>query len=661
MADWRSQTTAATEAPQPEAHPEVDATGSPGMVRLAVGSARPRDRLATIQKYFPDAKPYGDGNFVYTDPQTSRPTLYNPPGLDMGDLPAVTREAAQVLGGGIGALAGARGGIGGMLAGGTLGGAAADQVVDIARRYLGQPVSATPTETATDAGRDLLSQASGEATGMGIQALPGAIMRGLVRPGARAIADAAAAIGIRPTVGLLGGGPLGSTEHIASAILPMSRGARQQGRFAQEVQHAAQTAVPGAPFAPGEAAQQGGAALKAGAERGYARFRSVRQRLDNSVYAAFPAGASVPLTNTARVAQEIRARIAEAPETFGPQLQPVLDRVQAVLTDGQRAGGALPVQIHRNVRTLMGQELETEATTQLTREAQGFYRDAYAGMTTDLRAAAAATSPQALSRLNRHDRLVRAFRSEDLGRESVADSLDSILKAGSDEAAWSAMMSKTGGLNRLNNVMNRLDAGQRRVVARAAWDKMLTTPQGNPNLNYLMGQWNKADPRARQALFGSVTDMGRIDNLMTVLGGMRDADRSRNFSNSAHALIQAAIGDRAITEVVGKLGALVTGGAAAGSMFPTETMGAIGGAYLLSEAFHSPIVADALARAARGAPVEMTESLRRSIARAVMHPMADDAMGGNDQAPRTITNSTNANVSRNSPPTSGWRAMSTTP
>ena len=639
--------------------PKMD-YGSPGSVRLAVGTARPRDRLATIQQFYPDAKPYGPDNFVYTDPQTGRQTLYNPPGLDLGDVPSITREAVETLGGAAGATIGAPLGMGGMLAGGTLGATAGGQMVDLGRRLAGLPQQADNGQIARDAAVDLLSNATGEMTGLGMAAAPNAVRRMIANPEAPRIADAAASIGVTPTVGMVAQGPVGSTESLAARVLPASRAAREQARFAGEIESAAINAVPGAQMAPGEAAAQAGAALKQGASAGYARFRATRQRLDDAVYNSFPSGASVPVAELGNVAARIRTRIAEAPETFGPQLQPVLDRIEGVLNDAARYNGRLPVKTQRNIRTLIGQELETEATTKLTPEAQTLFRDAYRAMTTDLRNAAAAQSPAALRNLNRHDRLVRAFRSEDLGRESIADSLDKILKAGSDEAAYSALRADSGGLNRMRNVLNRLDEPQRRIVARATWDRMLTTPQGNMNLNYLLGQWNKMNPAARRELFGPVTDLRALADLMTVLGGMREADRSRNFSNTAYTLIQASLGDRAITETMTKIGALATGGAAAGSMFPTETITTAASAYLLSEAMHNPGVARALVQAARGTAPEITETVQRSIARAVGRIGSEDLMAEPDQRPK-VTNSVNANATRNGMPALGSRAMSTTP
>ena len=80
-------------------------TGAPQNVRAAVGGAQTEaDRLATIRRFYPDAQPFGDDNFVFTDPRTGRRALYNPPGLDLGDPISVVPEIAELVGGTVGTV-----------------------------------------------------------------------------------------------------------------------------------------------------------------------------------------------------------------------------------------------------------------------------------------------------------------------------------------------------------------------------------------------------------------------------------------------------------------------------------------------------------------------------------------------------------------------------
>jgi len=125
-------------------------TGAPIGIRAQVNAAqREEDRLATLQKFYPDAKPvelfdlengankFGDGNFIYTSPETGQLTLFDEDGggrffgLTLADLTADIApeivETIGAIGGGIsGGIAGATAGTVatpgfGTIAGGTAG------------------------------------------------------------------------------------------------------------------------------------------------------------------------------------------------------------------------------------------------------------------------------------------------------------------------------------------------------------------------------------------------------------------------------------------------------------------------------------------------------------------------------------------------------------
>lgn len=77
-------------------------SGAPPGVRLSVGAAEgDADKLATGRKFYPDFKQYGEDNFIYTDPKTGRPTVYNPEGFQpLADTISVAPEIGQVVAGG---------------------------------------------------------------------------------------------------------------------------------------------------------------------------------------------------------------------------------------------------------------------------------------------------------------------------------------------------------------------------------------------------------------------------------------------------------------------------------------------------------------------------------------------------------------------------------
>ncbi|TWF46330.1 hypothetical protein [Neorhizobium alkalisoli] len=73
--DWRkrameSDAIAAKIFEEPGPNPlDLDTSAdAPNYIRLQVGALdKPEDRLAALRKTYPDAKPYGEDNFIYTD------------------------------------------------------------------------------------------------------------------------------------------------------------------------------------------------------------------------------------------------------------------------------------------------------------------------------------------------------------------------------------------------------------------------------------------------------------------------------------------------------------------------------------------------------------------------------------------------------------------
>ncbi len=129
-------------------------TGASLMERAQVGAAKSsQDKLATVRNFYPEASPYGDDNFLVVNRENYQPSLFNPPGMDFGDVAEYGREIAATTGGVLGAavtsptaLSGA-GPYFGASGGATLGGYLYDQGME----YLGDTVDTrTPFEQQED-------------------------------------------------------------------------------------------------------------------------------------------------------------------------------------------------------------------------------------------------------------------------------------------------------------------------------------------------------------------------------------------------------------------------------------------------------------------------------------------------------------------------------
>lgn len=201
--------------------------GAPVNVRLRVGAAHTeKDRLATLQKFYPDAQPFGDDNFIFTDPETGRPTLYNEEGWtpSLGDVASVGREISGGVGGALGGAGGAvAGGVGGLgvgavpgaIVGAGLGTAGGEGAFDwVANQFLDVEDTRTAGERAADLAIAGATGMIGEGAGQALKPIGKAVFGKLAGAG-----DNFAAFerqGVEPTPAMLSPNP--SVQKIESAL-----------------------------------------------------------------------------------------------------------------------------------------------------------------------------------------------------------------------------------------------------------------------------------------------------------------------------------------------------------------------------------------------------------------------------------------------------------
>src|SRR5262245_7590125 len=93
-----------------ETTPETRPTDASALARAAVETAHtPADKLATLQQYYPDARPVAGspGQYTFADPTTGKQTFFNwPDERSWGDVAAWGPTAAEVLPGVAGGLVG---------------------------------------------------------------------------------------------------------------------------------------------------------------------------------------------------------------------------------------------------------------------------------------------------------------------------------------------------------------------------------------------------------------------------------------------------------------------------------------------------------------------------------------------------------------------------
>jgi hypothetical protein len=581
--------------------------GAPASVRNAVGGAPEADRLATLQRYYPDAKPYDDGkssifktpNFVFTDPKTGRPTLYNPPGMDVGDLASATPEIAEAAGGFLGAAAATppalaaapfTGGASLLTIPASMGlGAAAGKLVEdtgaklFTRRVDTRSLPRVAGDTAVTAGTNAVAPRMA-------QVALGALARGagaVTRYGVDRLGNAAQGLRdfvrtrVSPSAGAVTGNEglqlfeKGISNTPGGAVVAKDLARRQIAQLQEAVDNLAADYArgnglnpPGRVLSPQEAGER----LQQAARNAGDRFRVRRNMLDDEVERRIGAQRPVDVPNVRALRDQVARELAEAPATGQRRLGQLLGELDDLLQD---AAQGIPFGALRRVRTDIG-ELINKPDITGRRPPPGQLARMYGALVADIRAAADAAGPQARRALNTHDRYVRFNRSEGVGgAESRLARLQKLEDAGSGEEAYKYAMaqSKDGG--------SRLFA-LRRSMPREDWDTLaasvlsrlgrakpnaegfvaLGEDTGRFSVASFLTNYSTLKPEAKRALFMGTRYaqlVPELDRVARVVARIKDADSFANWSGTARAMGVLGILQGVTEGAVGGDGSIIAG------------------------------------------------------------------------------------------------------
>lgn len=397
-----------TDLGQLNAAPIDTTTGAPYDVRKYVGTAPDADRDATMRQFYPDAKPVGDQNFIFTNKDGQR-QLYNPKGLDTGDVYSAGREIAE----GLGATGGA---IGGFFAGGPPGsvlgaGAGAATAQELYRRSLSQGRDpSSPGTIDTRNAKEVLGDAAwsaafaggGEMAGYAIGSAARGIGRGLFRGGRKGGKDMAArlgileAVGATPTVGQASQSIVARTAELLLGNFPGS-----SGRIAK-VAHDSQAAIGERVGAIADDIPFGGRTISqseagSGVQKGIGgfvdRFKATAAIKYAHAEKLIPKNTPVDLANTMAALREVAGPISGAEATSNIISSPFLRKAMESLSKDASRNGTIPYRALSQLRTRIGSRL---ADTSLVQDAgRGELKRVYGGLTTDLLNAAQRAGPKA--------------------------------------------------------------------------------------------------------------------------------------------------------------------------------------------------------------------------------------------------------------------------
>lgn len=370
----------------------------PASVRAAVGSAQSaRDRLATLQKFYPQATvtPVEGDNFDIDDPKAGR-LRYNPAGLDVGDIASLGPEAAQLVGGTIGAALGSPVGPLGAVGGAGLGAAAGNELFAAYNRMIG---GAEDTRTLARRGVDVMTNvvmnAGGQAAGEMLGYIPRALFKARFNGGRKGVEQFSQAVADADRWGV----PISVGEAADNAWRVFDNMAPKQASRLKE-QAAASAAQAMRRLTADVSGGRGlsrtsvGRAVQTGVEEYGRSMRATGHALDQEFFKMVPPDSRVPMTNTVAAIQRVIPDLASMPQTaaadkasaFGQRML----RLAEDITNGQ---GSLQLGDVRTFRRTIGEMIETGALVEDMPTLK--LRDLHGALTNDMRAAADAAGPAA--------------------------------------------------------------------------------------------------------------------------------------------------------------------------------------------------------------------------------------------------------------------------
>ena len=586
-------------------------TGAPFKVRGLVGAVtKPEDRLKTIQQFFPSAQPYGPENFIYKNPEGPGYRLYNPPGLDPGDIYSLGREAAQMGGGtagmAAGAAAGAPGGPLGMMAGATIGGilgtAGAEEAAGLMARQAGAAETRTlPERLGETAFIGLAGGAGGPAgamTGQAVRGAPKVLMRGFRegREEAQQAIDDLARFGVTPsTAQVTGRSAMDSIESWLAGI-PGSAGRFRKvvADTTDKVKRSLEAKIATATGRSYVDPEMAGRTLKRGINQYAARFREAGGELYDKLDEFVAVESPVSTSNFTRALSE---GTIDIPEVDALLRSPLVRKLEGVIPTEMEYG------VLKQIRSAVGRKLSSpslmdDATT-------GELKSLYGAITDDMRAAAQRYGGEkAVKAWERADWYWRS------GMQRIEETLEPLVKGKVFEDVF-LTMERAGrrGATRLRAVYKGLTPDQRNIVTGAVIKRMgraVSSQQDEVgdvfSFETFLTNWNKIDEKTKDVLFQNTLGLKQdLNALARSARRVRESSQAfRNPSGTAGALIGRGM-------ILGG-----AGGAAAGAMFGNSLTSALAfplglggiaiGANATSRLLTSPAFVRWLARSTRIQP-----------------------------------------------------------
>lgn len=523
---------------------------APAGVRFEVGAlVKPEDRLRAVRKHYPDAEPYGNGNFIMTHPENGEVMLYNQEGNwipSAGDIASIVPEAAEVVGAGVGGIFGGAGGatlgtsvpgvgtvaggVTGAIAGAGTGGAAAKDLAERGINWLyGNEDTRTLGEYAKDKAVDVAMSAAGEGAGMvaakGVKAVAAPIKArwaGTAKDAdaAKQLAQDFADEGIKPTAGTITQNPKTlRTEASIVARNPHSRVAETQdaidrelaARFDKTVQAVGANTDPAARIGT---TQSAGENLISKANEANAALNQQRDtlysQLDNMVGSTPSASGSNTSALLAKMNAEKKAFGDSAKINKGPLIDDAIRQAKAAAGDLKKGMSFRDAQEMRSAIGKLAFDKNTDPYL------AGRFKQLYTAVSEDM----AATAKGAGDDVFRAWKEADSFNASLYGKDSPKEAVKGLTKAVDPEAAFKFLTQKVNqGGTRLKAAREQIE----RVGGASSWDETVGVYMNrigtHPNAagenvfspGRFLQEWKKIAPEAKDELFAGSRKAYRTD------------------------------------------------------------------------------------------------------------------------------------------------------
>lgn len=572
---------------------------APVGVRLEVGALdKPDDKLTALKKRYPDAAPYGDSNFIMTDPDTGKVIQYNSHGWmpSLGDIASATPEVAESIGGGLGAILGGFAGPLGAIGGAGVGSAASKEAAQRGINYIFGNNDTRSTgeqvrDAAISAGLGMAGEGVGRLASKGIQAGKDAWVRGAIGGGVDDPVKAAEraadlrAINANPTAGMVNGNEKSALlEH---ALIPTRSGNEIQSRIndAFTAQKDEFGRIVGSLSDQPLDIASAGARLREQAELAKEAAKSQSEKLYGAVdsHVTSPALSTNTSDFLANLTKE-RAGYGSFDElTKAPQTDKVIAQTSAILQDAQKG---MTFEQLKSARSAIG----GMAADETDRVLKGHLNGLYASLTKDMEATAA-QSTEGLSAFKAANDFYRdeITSPEGFGKGGAAHKIlntpdtDDIMK-------WVTAKDSSGG-NRIAAVRRTI---QKSEGGAKAWDDVVAgfiddlgrNKQGAFDPGTYLRNWTDMSDNAKSAMFagtGNAQLRSDLDRLARISENWTKYRGSKNHSNTSnHQAVKASLNPLSADNLMfSVLGSVATGdptgmvaGTAAGAL--KKTVPAVG-------------------------------------------------------------------------------------